>query len=137
MSCKYLTEFGGRGYGPGWFNFPTDLAINKRGQLIVADLFNKRVQVLDVEYIKPEPAAEDKPDNESEWEISDGEVPSPEQDEAAPGLPADSGATLDLESPFEAPPGSSDTAGELEAAPEGLLELPDGVIEEDIIEQER
>ena len=50
MTGNYLFEFGGRGFSPGWFNFPLSITINKNGQIIVADLFNKRVQVLDVGY---------------------------------------------------------------------------------------
>lgn len=45
---EYLFEFGGRGASPGWFNFPSDVILNRRGQLLVADLFNHRVQVLEV-----------------------------------------------------------------------------------------
>jgi len=48
MAGEYVFEIGGRGSGPMYFNFPNDLAINNRGQLIVADLFNNRVQVLEV-----------------------------------------------------------------------------------------
>lgn len=50
MAGEYLFETGGRGETPGWFNFPNDIAINSRGEIIVADLFNRRVQVLDVDY---------------------------------------------------------------------------------------
>ena len=48
---KFLFEFGGRGWSPGWFNFPTDIAVDARGRVYVADLFNHRVQVL--EFPKP------------------------------------------------------------------------------------
>ena len=47
---RFLFEIGGFGRSPRWFNFPTDLALNRQGNLIVADLFNKRVQVLDVQF---------------------------------------------------------------------------------------
>jgi hypothetical protein len=50
MSGEYLFETGGRGETPGWFNFPNDIALTSRGELIVADLFNRRVQVLHVDY---------------------------------------------------------------------------------------
>lgn len=43
---KYLFEFGGRGDGPLWFNFPTSITVDRRGQIYIADLFNNRVQVL-------------------------------------------------------------------------------------------
>jgi len=44
----FVFEFGGRGWNPGWFNFPTDIAVDPRGRLYVADLFNHRVQVLEI-----------------------------------------------------------------------------------------
>ncbi len=50
LAGKYLFETGGRGTSPGWFNYPSDIALTSRGEIIVADLFNKRVQVLDVDY---------------------------------------------------------------------------------------
>jgi len=55
MKGEYKFEFGGRGSAPGWFNFPEDMTINKKGQLIVADLFNRRVQVLEVKYEESTP----------------------------------------------------------------------------------
>ncbi len=48
---RFAFEFGGRGWSPGWFNFPTDIAVDARGRVYVADLFNHRVQVL--EFPKP------------------------------------------------------------------------------------
>lgn len=50
MEGVYRFEFGGRGVTPGWFNFPEDMTINNQGQLIIADLFNRRVQVLEIMY---------------------------------------------------------------------------------------
>lgn len=47
---RFLFEIGGYGRSPRWFNFPTDITLNRQGHLVVADLFNKRVQVLDVQY---------------------------------------------------------------------------------------
>lgn len=47
---NYMTEFGGRGSGPLWFNFPTDLAIDREGRLLIADLFNNRIQILKPEF---------------------------------------------------------------------------------------
>lgn len=48
MTGRFLHEFGGLGWGPGWFNYPSSVAVDRRGRAIVADLFNQRVQVLDV-----------------------------------------------------------------------------------------
>jgi hypothetical protein len=45
---EYITEFGGRGAGPGWFNFPTDIETGLSGNVFVTDFFNDRVQVLAV-----------------------------------------------------------------------------------------
>ncbi len=42
----FLFEFGGKGWSPGWFNGPTDIKIDRFGRIYVADLFNRRVQVL-------------------------------------------------------------------------------------------
>lgn len=42
----YLFEIGGHGLKPGWFNFPSHVEVDGRGNLIVADYFNNRVQVL-------------------------------------------------------------------------------------------
>jgi DNA-binding beta-propeller fold protein YncE len=55
----YLFEFGGKGDAPGWFRFPTDVIVNKRGQVIVSDLFNHRLQVLEVKYQKDFPSLEE------------------------------------------------------------------------------
>lgn len=40
-----LFEFGGLGLSNGWFRFPSDISVNKDGDVIVTDLFNHRVQV--------------------------------------------------------------------------------------------
>ncbi len=45
---KYIGEIGGRGWGPGWFNYPGDITVDSRGYIYVCDLFNNRVQVLKV-----------------------------------------------------------------------------------------
>jgi len=50
LAGKFMEEFGGLGTAPGWFYFPTDVALDKNDYLLVADLFNKRVQVLDVQF---------------------------------------------------------------------------------------
>lgn len=46
-------EFGGRGTGPGWFNYPSDILVDNEGRLVVADRFNRRVQILKVERPNP------------------------------------------------------------------------------------
>lgn len=46
LSGKYLFEFGGLGIDPLWFNFPNSIAIDRKGRLIVADMFNNRIQFL-------------------------------------------------------------------------------------------
>ena len=42
----YLFEIGGLGMSPGWFRNPTHVAVDGFGNLIVADYFNHRVQIL-------------------------------------------------------------------------------------------
>ena len=41
----FIFEFGGLGWGEGWFQHPGDLAVDNEGRIIVADTFNQRVQV--------------------------------------------------------------------------------------------
>lgn len=41
-------EFGGLGWGPGWFNYPVDIVLGRQGQVVVADFFNQRAQVFAV-----------------------------------------------------------------------------------------
>ncbi len=50
LGGKFMYEFGGMGTGPGWFQYPVGLALNRQGNLIVADLFNQRVQILNVKF---------------------------------------------------------------------------------------
>lgn len=42
---KYLYEFGGMGWGEGWFQYPIDIAVDSAGRILVADLFNHRIQI--------------------------------------------------------------------------------------------
>jgi DNA-binding beta-propeller fold protein YncE len=44
-----IFSIGGRGSGPGEFNFPTHLSIDGTGRLYVTDAMNARIQVFDVE----------------------------------------------------------------------------------------
>ncbi len=112
MSGKYLFEFGGRGVAPGWFNYPSGLAINTQGQLIVADLYNKRVQVLEVGYdevfraLKIEVPAGDSPEKPVA-------VDSTEQDALVPGKP-DSGGVQEIAPEAPPPSGQPDSEGHIE-----------------------
>jgi len=42
----YLFEFGGLGWGEGWFQHPKDIAIEPGGRILVADTFNDRIEIL-------------------------------------------------------------------------------------------
>lgn len=46
---KHLFSFGGRGSAEGRFSFPTDVAVNSKGDVYVADSMNARIQVFDSE----------------------------------------------------------------------------------------
>ncbi|PLX50874.1 MAG: hypothetical protein C0613_02250 [Desulfobulbaceae bacterium] len=50
MAGRLIFEFGGRGTGPLWFNFPTAVAVDRQGRLLVADLFNNRIQILESDF---------------------------------------------------------------------------------------
>ena len=50
LGGRFMHELGGRGTAPGWFNYPRSIAANVKGELLVADQFNRRVQVLDVRF---------------------------------------------------------------------------------------
>jgi DNA-binding beta-propeller fold protein YncE len=45
---RFLFEFGGKGWGRGWFQYPSDISVDTSGNVLVADTFNNRVQVLSV-----------------------------------------------------------------------------------------
>lgn len=49
INGDFLFEFGGKGWGRGWFQYPTDVCVDSKGHLLVADTFNNRVQVLEVQ----------------------------------------------------------------------------------------
>ena len=98
MTGRYIFEFGGRGFNPTWFNFPNDLALNNKGQLIVADLFNRRVQVVEVgkegiSYYMDQPAEPGAETGTSEPSAAD--EPGPELIETVPEPETDSDATLE------------------------------------------
>jgi DNA-binding beta-propeller fold protein YncE len=48
LDGKFQSKFGTRGNGPGEFNFPTCIAADAQGHLLVADTLNCRVQVFDL-----------------------------------------------------------------------------------------
>ncbi|MBU0682455.1 MAG: hypothetical protein KKD73_13640 [Proteobacteria bacterium] len=50
MAGRFIFEFGGRGTGALWFNFPTAIDVDRQGRLLIADLFNNRVQILESDF---------------------------------------------------------------------------------------
>nr|MBF0220882.1 SPOR domain-containing protein [Desulfobulbaceae bacterium] len=60
INGEFKYEFGGRGWGPEWFNYPVDIVIGRQGNVVVADFFNQRAQVFEVKYRDafPEKSAE-------------------------------------------------------------------------------
>jgi hypothetical protein len=88
-SGEYLFEFGGRGSMPGWFNYPNGLAINSQQQLLVADYFNRRIQVLDVGFDEEPPLAKGgssrtpAPEPSARVDATEKEVGVPDQQEDA------------------------------------------------------
>jgi sugar lactone lactonase YvrE len=46
---RFLFEFGGKGWARGWFQYPSDISVDTSGNVLVADTFNHRVQVLNIE----------------------------------------------------------------------------------------
>lgn len=122
MTGEFKFEFGGRGTAPGWFNFPEDMTINKRGQLIVADLFNRRVQVLEVKFEESAPVPE---------------LPSDRGAGGTPGLrssPAAAGELTDEATGAEEINPVTDDVGEQEVGPP-LFEEADGALRETQIEE--
>jgi len=45
LAGRRLTDFGERGFGPGQFNYPNDVTIDRRGRIYVSDRENDQVQV--------------------------------------------------------------------------------------------
>jgi sugar lactone lactonase YvrE len=78
---KFIFEFGGRGLGPLWFNFPNYVEADQRGRVLVSDLFNRRVQVIDPSI------SERRPLTGALAEIAAGVRPSPEEVKLAPAQP--------------------------------------------------
>lgn len=80
LGGKFMYEFGGMGTGPGWFQFPVGLALNKEGNLIVADLFNQRVQLLNINFEYKFPLFQ-SPDQDTDTTSNDQQPPAPEVEE--------------------------------------------------------
>jgi DNA-binding beta-propeller fold protein YncE len=127
MEGEYLFETGGRGETPGWFNFPNDIALTSRGEIIVADLFNRRVQVLNVDYearffdleaiLKSDPKAD-----ENEQVPLPGEEATEveaERFDLTPGAP-----DIDYEDVGEDPSEETDSAEQIEIEILQDLEIP-------------
>ncbi len=124
MTGNFIFELGGRGFGPGWFNFPTALTINSQGQLIVADLFNKRVQVLevsseDISYFKEAMTAPSSSE-------SSGALESPEQEEVAPGQPEGEGGQEGVNAPESSSDQQTPEASESQEQEEVAPGQPEG-----------
>jgi len=110
---EYLFEIGGRGISPGFFNYPTSITINNYDQVIITDLYNKRVQVLEIgfeaiSYYRDALTVELSPESTDTEE-------SAEQDELVAGQP--------------------DEVSDQENEPEAVLEQPEEVFEEEIVEE--
>lgn len=47
VNGQFISKFGGRGRGPGEFNFPTHVGVDDAGRIYVTDSMNHRIQVFD------------------------------------------------------------------------------------------
>jgi hypothetical protein len=110
---RVLFEFGGRGDGPGWFNFPTDIVVNRNGHVVVSDLFNNRIQLLEVKYQREIPP-DQQPDSTSPAAETSSDLPK----QSVP----------EVDSPGKSAGGSETVSATVE-------KQADGVIEEEIIEE--
>lgn len=151
MAGEFLFEIGGRGFKPGFFNFPVSIAVNRHGQVIISDLFNKRVQVLDVDYkgrfqiIDEEPPAEAGAEGEEgAGENAEGEAPEDSAESAAESeesaveevmLPAEA-----ISTPTESGPEAADepgSAGGTEGRAPAASTATDGAAVEDATKPEK
>jgi hypothetical protein len=144
MAGTFISEFGGRGFGPGWFNFPFELALNSQGHLIVADLFNKRVQVLKITFSVPpseisdteEVLAEQNETSESTDELeTDQEAVDGGQEEMSESLEGqfDEDSEQDNTQDEDSSSFVRETGDDEQDSPESMQSAPDGVIEEDLV----
>ena len=131
LAGKWLFEVGGRGTSPGWFNYPMDIAINRHGHIIVTDFFNRRIQVLEVEYGGEFPMFKGEMQRASEPEVTDGgEQEAPETE--SPGTPEGEAGTETA--PATDAPGVPEGEPGSEAVPAADAPgTPDDAIEEVII----
>ena len=86
-SGRYIFEFGGRGGAPLWFNFPNNVEVDQRGQVVVSDLFNRRLQVIDPNMEQRRPLAGLRPS-----QLSPGSKSAQEEVQVAQVLPAPTAA---------------------------------------------
>lgn len=76
VSGEFQFEFGGLGYGRGWFQYPHDIIVDGRGRLLVADTFNHRIQVF--EFVGGPPPVFGRPDELlADREADDAPAPAP------------------------------------------------------------
>ncbi|MBU2522015.1 MAG: SH3 domain-containing protein [Proteobacteria bacterium] len=73
---QFLFEFGGKGWGKGWFQYPTDIVVDSLGNVLVADTFNDRVQVLNIkETPSVEKVKEPKPEVTIAQKVPEAKIP--------------------------------------------------------------
>jgi len=129
LEGEYLFELGGRGQEPGWFNFPTGMTMNKDRQFIVADLFNGRVQVLEMSYQEWLQQYEIEPLSEPGAEMSEMDAEAPVEDaETSPGAEdQEGGEGIEPESEVEVI---------LNPAPEDEVEIEVEILQEEPVSGE-
>ncbi len=67
---KFRYEFGGRGWGAEWFNYPADIELGAQDQVIVADFFNQQVKVVTTHWQDSFPVRDQKL-----WQLVDEDKP--------------------------------------------------------------
>jgi DNA-binding beta-propeller fold protein YncE len=121
LAGKWLFEVGGRGSAPGWFYYPMDIAINRYGHIIVSDFFNRRIQVLEVEYGGEFPMFKSEPPPAPDPEVTeDAEQAATETD--SPGTPEGEAETE--AAPLTDAPGKPDDVIEEVILPDQELPVP-------------
>ena len=51
LAGQFVLEFGGKGVGRGWFQYPYDVTVDGHSNVLVSDSFNNRVQVFSVDKV--------------------------------------------------------------------------------------